>query len=97
MGKPAQYMTHADRAYRRERILEQVRAGIDRDEIAASFKVSRCWVNQTARAAGIPVKRGRGPRRVWRDCPPHLIADYDFLIRRKRIPAAMAREILEAA
>lgn len=94
----AQKMTHADRAQRRGQIKAMLREGKSPLEVAKHFGLSKRYVCQIAQDAGLSRSEGR-PRgsRLWAECPPHLTETYDFLIRRKRIPAAVVRQVLEAA
>lgn len=98
MSRVAQYLTHADRAQRRAKIKAELRSGRSITETAVKFGLTRRYICQIAQDNGLSSNPGR-PRgaRLWKDCPPHLHADYDFLIRRKRLPAAEVRKILEAA
>lgn len=98
MSKPARFMTHADRAQRRAQIKAMLREGKGVLEVARHFALSKRYINQIAQEAGLSTARGR-PRgsRWWTECPPHLIADYDFLTRRKRIPVREIKAMLEQA
>lgn len=97
VSRPARFLTHAARARRRIAIR---RALLDKTtyEVAAEFGLTRSYICMIAREAGIVKALGR-PRgtRWWADCPDHLTADYDYLSRRKRIPVAEIKTILEAA
>lgn len=97
MSHRAKYLTHADRANRRAKIAKAL-ASASPVEVAARFGMSARYVRQIAQDCGLSASVGR-PKgtRAWRDCPPHLTEAYDHFIRRKRIPAAMARQVLEAA
>ena len=94
----AQQMTHADRAQRRKQIKAMLREGKSPLEVAKHFGLTKRYICQIAQDAGLSSARGR-PRgsRWWTDCPAHLIADYDYLTRRKRIPVAEVKTMLEAA
>lgn len=86
-------ITHAERARRREVIRKEIEAGADLPVLAERFGITVRYVRQIAQDAGLAHPTGRP--RIWRECPEHLIPDYDFMIRRKHIPAAEARRILE--
>ena len=91
-------MTRGDRARRRQAVIAAINAGETVKTVAARFGMSPCWVRQIAKANGVARKPGRPlGRRWWAECPPHKAADYDFMVRAKRIPAREAREMLEAA
>ena len=94
----AQKMTHAERAMRRGQIKAMLRDGKSPLEVAKHFALSKRYICQIAQDVGLSTARGR-PRgtRWWSDIPAHLIADYDFLTRRKRIPVAVVKAMLEAA
>jgi hypothetical protein len=94
----AQKMTHADRAQRRKQIKAMLREGKSPLEVAKHFGLTKRYICQIAQDAGLSRAKGR-PKgsRWWADCPPHLIADYDYLTRRLRIPVAEVKIMLEAA
>lgn len=91
-------MTRGDRAQRRQAIIDGIHAGDAVCAIAVRHGLTVRYVRQVAKDHGIARKPGRPlGSRWWAECPPHKTADYDFLIRAKRIPAREAREMLEAA
>lgn len=63
--KSAPALTHADRAYRREKIARRYAAGIHPADVAAEFGVSRSFVNQAAQQHGVSRSPGV-PGRVER-------------------------------
>lgn len=94
----AQFMTHAERHRRKMEIKRQLEAGKSPREIADTFGLTKRYVNQIAQDYGLSRAEGR-PKgsRWWKDCPPHLLADYDYLTRRKRIPVREIKALLEQA
>lgn len=99
-----------EREARNQRLAEDYKNGVPKEELAGKYKLARRSVNfilhkmgacldesewkARLSAAGKKSKRGSG---VWPDCPEHLKAEYLYLKRNKRIPAAEARAILEAS
>jgi hypothetical protein len=98
MSHYARFLTHADRAQRRGQIKRALAAGKSCSEVAEQFGLTCRYIKQIAQDAGLSRAQGR-PKgsRWWSDCPQHLLADYDYLTRRKRIPVAEIKRILEAA
>lgn len=89
-------MNHVAAAHRRRSIIAALRNGARVPALAQQHGLTERHVYQIAQDSRLP-NQGQGrPRgaRWWVDCPPHLIADYDFLSRRKRIPVAEIKEIL---
>ena len=87
-------MSRNDRRTRHDNIVAAFRRGEPQEKIAERFGLTLSWVRTIARKAGaLPVMK-RGRTRIWRDCPPHLISDYDMLVREKKIPARKAIEML---
>jgi hypothetical protein len=64
MSNPARYMTHAERAKRRANVKRSLRAGTPPPVVAAQFGVSRPYVCQIAKDAGIEVRRPGRPQTV---------------------------------
>ena len=94
----AQFMTHAERRQRKMQIKRELQAGATPRELAEKYGLTKRYINQIAQDYGLSRAMGR-PRgaRWWTDCPPHLLADYDFLTRRKRIPVREIKQLLEQA
>lgn len=98
MSNPARFHSHAERARRRAAIRRALRAGRKPSDLAREYGLTRRYVCQIAQDAGLSSCPGR-PKgsRWWHDCPTDLIDTYDFLTRRKRLPVAEIRQMLEAA
>lgn len=98
MSNPAKFLTHADRHARKMRIKRELQAGASPRELAEKYGLTKRYINQIAQDYGLSRAMGR-PRgaRWWTDCPPHLLADYDYLTRRKRIPVREIKQLLEQA
>jgi len=54
-------LTHADRAYRREKVLAALATGERSDGVAARFGLSKHTVLRTAQRAGLRLRVGRPP------------------------------------
>lgn len=63
--KKTPFLTHTDRAQRREKIARRYAAGVHPEDVAAEFGVSRSFVNQSALDAGVSRPKGV-PGRVER-------------------------------
>ena len=92
----AMYMTHVDRAVRRTKAVEMVREGMTPAQVSERLGLSVPWIRQTAKRAGLSLARGRPRGSIgWRECPPHLLEEYIFLTRFKRVSTPEARRMLE--
>jgi hypothetical protein len=95
MTTPAKYMTWCDRRRRKLAMAYAMAYGETVVEIAARFGVSLSTVYASGREKGVATSGKRGRPRIWKDCPSHLIDEYDFLVRKKRIPAGNIKGVLE--
>lgn len=94
MAQPNPEMSQAARARRRSQIAQAFRNGVAQGEIAETYGISVQYVRRIAHAAGLSVPDRRGNRRAWRECPPHLAAVYDALVRKKVMKAEKAKQFL---
>lgn len=90
-------MTRTDRARRRAEIAQHIRSGECLAALSDRLGLSHRYVRDIARQHGLEKPQGRPKgHRFWKDCPEHLKDEYDFLVRRKRIPSREAIAMLQA-
>ena len=93
-GRRATIMTFCDRRRRHGQMARARADGMATKDIAAKFGVCAAVVRYAVRKSGFDVPQHRGRKRIWADCPPELMAEYDWFVRVKRIPAGEVMRML---
>lgn len=88
MSSPVKFLTHSDRAYRREKVAADLRDGKSVGEVAARHNLSASYIKEVARNTNLARPVGR-PRLL--DCPV-LRKQYSNLS--KKVTARVARQIM---
>lgn len=74
-------------------IVEAIRAGTSRTDLARQYGLARSTISRISKRNGIPRKKsGRGGG--WPDCPEHLRAEYARFIYSKGYRAAEAKAMV---